>query len=64
LVLNFPTFSENFSDLRILVDRIKLRGVYYQKMVFFEKEVFGKTVFFFYSRISVKNAVYLNIKKI
>jgi hypothetical protein len=32
--------------------------------VFFEKEDFlKKTVFFFYTRISVKYAVYLNIKK-
>ena len=35
-----------------------------EKKVFFENEVFEKTVvFFFYSRISTKNAVFLNFLK-
>jgi hypothetical protein len=39
------------------------RGVCYQcKTVFLEKKFFEKTMFFFYSRTSVKNAVYLNIQ--
>jgi hypothetical protein len=38
-------------------------GILSIKTQFFEKEVFEKTVYFFYSRISVKNAVFLNIQK-